>query len=164
LHIMIKNKSGKIIWDYAVAFVPGYVCEFGKEFYYKEKYAELLAVSADNLAFSENDFPVVCETESDYIYIDADKNGKKVKIQLSIPLISWGIGDRIDSKGDIYILGSELPDNAMLKIKAPFEYKIIAANQNGMKFLKTRHGKADISVLKTSNADYTSVGIMCGKI
>lgn len=164
LHIIIKNKSGKIIWDYAVVFVSGYVFKFDKEFYYKEKYAELLDISADNLDFSENNFPVVCETESDYIYIDADKNGKKAKIQLSIPLISWGIGDRIDSKGDIYILGSELPDNAMLKIKAPFEYKIIAANQNGMKFLKTKHGKADISVLKTSNADYTSVGIICGKI
>ena len=164
LHIIIKNKSGKIIWDYAVVFVPGYVCKFDKEFYYKEKYAELLDISADNLDFSENDFPVMCETESDYIYIDADKNGEKVKIQLSIPLISWGIGDSIGSKGDVYILGSELPDNAMLKVKAPFEYKIIAANQNGMKFLKTKHGKADISVLKTSNADYTSVGIMCGKI
>ena len=165
LHIIIKNKSGKVIWYYAAVFVPGYECSFDKEFYYKEKYAELLDIAADNMDFSQIEFPVICETESDYIYIDADKNGKNVKVQLSIPVISWRISDNINSKGDIYILGSELPNNAMLEVKAPFsDYKMVAANINGINSLKTKNGKSDISVLKTSNADYTSVGIVCHKV
>ena len=170
LHILIKNKLEKIIWDYAVIVVPGYTSTFSKEFYYQEKYAELLDIASDNLDFSQNDFPIVCETLKDAymyidaVYIDAVQNSKNVKVQLNPPVISWRINDDLNSEKERYILGSELPNNASLKVKIPFAgYTVKAVNRKGIRSLPMKKGEVDISAFKTSSEDYTDIALFAWK-
>ena len=161
LHLLIKNKSGKIIWDYPMFYIPGYTSTFGKEYYYRDKYAELLDIASDHLDFGNNEFPIFCEAKKDtYMYLDANQNGKNVRVRLRPPVISWYISDEINSDKGIYIPDADLQSNSALKVYVPFgDYRVIAVFNGRIRNVPFKNGKADMSVFKGSQEDYTDIGL-----
>ena len=167
LYIVIKNKNGKLIWEYPLLYVPSFYFILDKKYYYKEKYAEVLDIASDNLDLSEIDFPISAEINNNsenVLYLEADKNGKKIILQIKLPVITWTISDLFRHTTSDYIPSWELPSKSMLKINAPvIDYTVVAVNNNGIKALPYKNGKADLSVIKNSNSDYTDVALSIEK-
>ena len=167
LYIVIKNKNGKLIWEYPILYVPSFYIILDKKYYYKEKYAEVLDIASDNLDFSETDFPISAEINNksdNVLYVKADKNGKKIVLQIKLPVITWTISDKLRHTTSDYIPSWELPSKSMLKINAPInDYTVIAVNNSGIKVLPYKNGKADLSVIKNSTSDYTDIALSIEK-
>ena len=167
LYIVIKNKNGKLIWEYPILYVPSFYIILDKKYYYKEKYAEVLDIASDNLDFSETDFPISAEINNkseNVLYVKADKNGKKIVLQIKLPVITWTISDKLRHTTSDYIPSWELPSKSMLKINAPInDYTVIAVNNSGIKALPYKNGKADLSVIKNSTSDYTDIALSIEK-
>ena len=167
LYIVIKNKNGKLIWEYPILYVPSFYIILDKKYYYKEKYAEVLDIASDNLDLSETDFPISAEINNkseNVLYVEADKNGKKIILQIKLPVITWTISDIFKHTTSDYIPSWELPSKSMLKINAPIsDYTVVAVNNSGIKALPYKNGKADLSVIKNSTSDYTDIALSIEK-